>query len=140
MHRLSLSHALVVTMLTTSVIHADPIIHFKNNSDRAIAVAPLGQLTMFDFETIKPNDDHAWESIWGESSLRGLRVKYGPASFDFLFDAPGIKKYYVKLTDKDGIPSLAPQSGNILGKSSNLKYSLSGNIKESHISKAKPVK
>lgn len=144
-------------MLVTCITYADPLVYLKNNSDRRIIVEPLAENTTFKPELLdpegKPKDEYKVDDT-GEP-ITGIRIKYCPSSAGticntneaefnkaaktttFYFNAPNAKKYYLKLTiDKNDKVTLEAQKGiGILGntRTSNMKYSLSDNIKTGEI-------
>lgn len=144
---------IIISILTLIVvpIQADPLIHLKNNSDRIIAVQPFSPGMTFRAESVNPDNEYSYGDVKSSAKIEGLNIsicgttsenticdfKQGKKQerFDFAPD-PKTQRYYVKFTvDKNDSPSLAPQKGSLWGRSSNLKYSLSGNIKDTQISK-----
>lgn len=128
-------------------LHADPLIFLKNNSDRLVSVQPMARGMTFGTELVKPEQEYTFGNAKSGTKLEGLVIRYCPMSysgtgcnadefgfnkfskavqFNFTADA---ERYYVKLTiDKKDVVSLEPQRGGLFGRSSHMKWSLSGNI------------
>lgn len=139
-----------IVALAALTIHADPLIHLKNNAKHMITVQPVGRGLTFGSTMTNPGGEYTFGDVKSGAKIDGILINYcsntvpdtapcdlskyaQQAQFDFVPD-PKTQRYYVKFTvDKDDIPSLAPQKGSILGRSSSFKHSLSGNIKENQI-------
>lgn len=144
---------LAIIITTATITQSDPLVYLKNDSKRLISVEPLMSGRTVSAEFIKPDDKYILDD--GTKSLDGLRIQYCPSSYvgvgcnedpekfkefakttEYKFTTSA-KKYYVKLTiDSNNNVSLKPQEGVLGGtRTSNLKYSLSGNITTEAIKK-----
>ena len=140
----------LIIVFTINAIYADPLVYLKNNSDRRISVEPLVANTTFKSELVDSEGEYKVNDTGGP--ITGVRIKYCSKSAEngcntdeaefnksaktttFYFNAPQAKRYYVKLSiDTDDKVSLKAQEGGLFGRTSNMKYSLSNNIKTDDI-------
>jgi hypothetical protein len=144
---------LPIALFAIGAVYADPILYLKNKSDRTIHVQPFMGDQTFGAKQIRSNDDAPYtaEELGNSVKIDGIRVKYCMSSdpnstqcdiapgvlsasgnaYEFKFSKKArdaAKKYYLKLTIEDDQASLEPQKG-VLGRTENMKWSLSGNIK-----------
>jgi hypothetical protein len=136
---------LPIALLAIGIAHADPVIFIKNDSKRDVLIAPFGRkgdwLTNAQF--IKPNGEYKDENL-DANDIKGVHIKYCPQSVscssmeavrknggsavEFEFHDPKATKFYLKLDiDKKDNVTLKRQEGR-LGRTSNLKWSLEGNV------------
>jgi hypothetical protein len=155
MHLSHTNSIVLITLLAIGIIHADPVLFIKNNSDRAIHIKPIdqGRQPLAQAQFVKPKGEYKEESV-DANDVKGVDIKYcqkgvSCATTDdvrtkgtvtrFEFNDPSATKFYLKLDiDKNDKISLERQEGR-LGRTSNLKWSLDGNINQDTISKPRSI-
>jgi hypothetical protein len=144
MHCSSAKHILPAVLLAIGTTHADPVIFIKNISNRDVFVAPFDRSNNWlTKQFIKPKGEYKDENL-GADDIKGVHIKYCPqgiscssldamdksggSAVEFEFHDPSATKFYLKLDiDKNNNVTLKRQEGR-LGRTSNLKWSLDGNI------------
>jgi hypothetical protein len=143
---------LIVALLAMGIAHADPVLFIKNNSKRPVYVEPLDdiQLSMTQHaKLIKAKGEYIVENL-NPSSIGGVAITYCKAGVScstesdirangieeiFEFHDPQATKFYLKLDiDTNDKITLKTQEGR-LGRTSNLKWSLDGNIVQNAITR-----
>jgi hypothetical protein len=142
---------LPVALLAIGVTHADPVIFIKNTSDRTILIEPFGSFNnplIRPPQLVEPKNGEYKNDNLAAADIKGIRFVYCPKgsgciSADtirdkgtvatFEFHDPNATKYYLKLDiDTNDNVSLKRQEGRA-GRTSNLKWSLKGNITKTNI-------
>jgi|GEM_PF-6542368 len=157
-----------IVVLITVVAHADPWVYIKNNSKRLISITLFSSNgSTIDMGFVEPGKDAT--SYSAGDTLKSIEIKYCPSSYvsykdekancnksrlvfdevgktvEFSFKDPHAQKYYLKINidmiDGGDYVRLEPQEGVFDGtRTSNFKWSLSGNITADDITPKEPIR